>query len=112
MYVAGTHSLSDVITDLSIPINRLQYTDRYKQLESIINIYPEVDKLIGHSLGGSLILEYQKRHPERNVETITYGAPVLSFKGGKRYSNYLDPISSFDFGAIKQRSKYYNPHSY
>lgn len=86
-------------------------TSRYKQFEQIMDLHPEINRGVGHSLGGSILLEYIKRHPERNLETVTYSAPVISSSGGKRYRHYLDPVSMFDWGATSTGFST-NPHDY
>jgi len=56
-----------------------------------------IDRMVGHSMGGSVALEIAKQHP--NITTTTYGAPVFSTSGGDRYRDVFDPVSMFDFGA-------------
>ena len=110
VYVAGTHTAQDVLTDMSIPIGRLSQTNRYKQFEQIMNLYPEITQAVGHSLGASIVLEYLKNNPQRQLITRTYAAPVISGSPGQRYRHYGDFISALDFGA--QSSAYFgDPHS-
>jgi hypothetical protein len=59
---------------------------------------------VGHSLGGSVILEIRKQYPDRTFKTITYGAPVKSIStpdniDNKRFRNIGDPVSILDRGA-------------
>jgi pimeloyl-ACP methyl ester carboxylesterase len=59
---------------------------------------------VGHSLGGSVVLEMQKQYPDRTFKTTTYGAPVKSITtpdniDNKRFRNIGDPISILDRGA-------------
>ena len=54
--------------------------------------------MIGHSLAGSVALEFEKNN--KGYETTTYGAPVFGgFEGGNRYRHRNDTVSMFDFGA-------------
>jgi len=103
----------DLYADINIPFGTLAYTDRYQEMVQMIDLYKPT-RLVGHSLSGSEILEYQKRHP--NMDVKTYGAPVLDLNFMKisknRLSNYFDPISMFDWSAKKQFSRNINPHSY
>jgi hypothetical protein len=63
-----------------------------------------VSNLVGHSLGGSSVLELQKNHGEKTFKTNVYGTPAASFKtpdnaDNQRYRNYGDHISMLDRGA-------------
>jgi pimeloyl-ACP methyl ester carboxylesterase len=71
---------------------------------------PQIRRIVGHSLGGAVALELQKRNP--NLQTVTYGAPVTSISGGERYRELLDPVSIFDRGANMTLPSGINPHSY
>ena len=69
---------------------------------------PNIDRIVGHSLGGSVALELGDKH---KIETITYMAPVVDtglFNHGiqpERYRNDNDPISMFDRGAKSYERK-------
>ena len=73
-----------------------------------MNQYPNIDRVVGHSLGGSVALELAKNY---DVETRTYMAPVVDtglFNNGiqpERYRNTNDPISMFDRGAKSYERK-------
>ena len=66
---------------------------------------PNVKRVVGHSLGGSVALELQKNY--KGLESRTYGAPVWDPFGedkriyGKvdRFRNLVDPFSFFDGSA-------------
>ena len=69
-------------------------------------LYPDhkITSIVGHSLGGSVVLEMQKQNPDRTFKTTTYGAPVASMTvpdniNNTRYRNNDDVISMFDRGA-------------
>ena len=96
--IAGTNDLQDLYDDLNIPFNQTDQTLRYKNAIDLLYVNPDVTNFVGHSLGGSVALELEKNTPN-TYETTTYGAPVVSFKGGNRYRHKNDPISAFDFGA-------------
>ena len=69
---------------------------------------PNIDRVVGHSLGGSVALELGDKH---KIETRTYMAPVVDtglFNLGiqpERYRNENDPISMFDRGAKSYERK-------
>ena len=63
-----------------------------------------ITSLVGHSLGGSFVLEMPKQYPARTFKTTTYGAPVKSIIapddiGNKRFRHFRDAISILDRGA-------------
>ena len=83
---------------------------------------PQIENLVGHSLGSSVSYELQKNMPERNFNVRSYGGPVWDPLGidrtpydtwkslGKpdhgftptppeRYRNYGDIVSIFDDSA-------------
>ena len=105
MYVAGTSYLQDVWDDFKIPFGKTAQTQRYKDADALLAKNSQVSNLVGHSLGGSAVLELQKNHSgEKTFNTNTYGAPVMSMKtpdnvNNHRYRNYGDVISMFDRGA-------------
>ena len=115
MFIAGTRNFRDVYDDVTkIPVwGDLKNSKRYRDVEEEIKANPNVKKLIGHSLAGSVALEFEKNN--KGYETTTYGAPVFGgFEGRDRFRHRNDPISAFDFGA-KSVGFSFNPltaHSY
>ena len=101
MFIAGTRNFRDVYDDVTkIPVwGDLKNSKRYRDVEEEIKANPNVKNLIGHSLAGSVALEFEKNN--KGYETTTYGAPVfqLSSKSGNRFRHRNDAISAFDFGA-------------
>jgi len=79
----------------------LRNAERYQAAEKALKANPNIQRVIGHSLGGSVALELQKNHP--GLESRTYGAPVWNPIGGdakaERYRNWFDPVSVFDRSA-------------
>ena len=74
--------------------------------EKALRFKPNIKRVVGHSLGGSVALELQKHHPE--LMSRTYGAPVVDLKGAvqptwntkaERDRILGDPISMFDTSA-------------
>lgn len=65
--------------------------------------------MVGHSMGGSVVLEIGADRP--TIRTVTYGAPVFSFSSSDdRHRDFFDPFSVFDFGADSRHLTF--PHSY
>ena len=132
LYVAGTQNTQDVYDDVRhvppLPWSDMKQTERYKTAETYLNKNPQITKLVGHSLGGSVVLALQRNNPERNYEVVTYGAPVFvdlnPFRDKKfkvqRFKHIgreaqSDPISMFDMGATIVPINSENPltlHSY
>ena len=116
LYIAGTQNAQDVYDDVRhvppLPWSDMKQTERYKTAETYLNKNPQITKLVGHSLGGSVVLALQRNNPERNYEVVTYGAPIFvdlnPFRDKKfkvqRFKHIgregqSDPISMFDMGA-------------
>lgn len=81
-------------------------------MEQLIELY-NPKQLVGHSLGASEVLEYQKYNPL--IKTRTYAAPIISMSGGTasdRYKHSWDPIALLDRKAITTPSRSWNPHSF
>ena len=102
MYIAGTSNLQDAFDDLKIPFGLTRFSQRYQDANNLLKTNPQVNHIIGHSLGGSVGLELEQRHPEKTLDTITYGAPVLQYSNDKhlRFRHPSDPISAFDNGSL------------
>lgn len=101
MAVAGSQTAKDWWDDVSkVPFcSDLRKSDRFGQLNNALQKHPETKQLLGHSLGGSVILEKQQYYP--NLSTTTYNAPVLqlsSMPQGQRYRSNFDTVSMFDKG--------------
>lgn len=108
MYIAGTRSVRDALQDTMIPFGLTAHTDRFKEAQNALN--PQIKRVVGHSLGGSVALELAKKH---NLDSETYAAPVVSFEpSAKRHRHEWDPISILDRGASSTPSPSWNPHTY
>lgn len=116
LFIAGTSNLQDVWDDLKIPLRLTRFSQRYQDADNLLKTNPQVKKLVGHSLAGSVSLELQKQQPDKNYDVTTYGAPVLQM-GGQKYKRFRkagDLISGLDDGAITYKGSM-NPkeaHSY
>ena len=114
LYIAGTSDLNDVYDDITkIPFfGSIKNSTRYNQAKTALDSNHNITKIIGHSLGGSVALEFEKNNPK--YQTTTYGAPVLQIgtKIGNRYRFPYDPVSYLDNGAITVDKFNINPHSY
>ncbi len=105
----------DLYDDAKIPLGLTRTTHRYDQLQKALAAHPGVKHMVGHSLGGSTVLEAAKTRP--GLTTTTYGAPVFDFFTGSllqqapnRFANRGDPIAALDAKA-QSASRLGNPHS-
>lgn len=118
LYVAGSHTAKDWYDDATkVPFwGDVREATRYQEADKALNANPNIKRVVGHSLGGSVALELQKNH--QGLDSRTYGAPVwdplgldnqkLGFHGQvDRYRNVSDPVSMFD-GSAKNSIKW-NP---
>jgi len=120
MYVKGTVDGQDWWDDVTkVPVwGNLQDSRRYKDAERAYNDLLQrglpVDRIVGHSLGGSVALQEQK---DKGIDfSRTFGAPVVDlnpFHRGtqERYRHPLDPVSILDRGAAWGNLLAYS-HSY
>jgi hypothetical protein len=108
LFIAGTTSFGDLVDDGTIPLGMTNRTKRYEQASKALSKSPQVKRVVGHSLGGSVALTIAQKH---DLVSRTYGAPVVSLRGGERYRAMGDPISALDFGATTSVVMGY-PHGY
>ena len=118
-YVKGSKTAREWWDDFTkIPAyGNLQNSERYQQARDAYQKLQDagnpVDRVVGHSLGGSVALQMQK---DLGIpRTRTYGAPVLDLGGSanvvNRFRHPFDPVSMFDFGAKEGNLQLY-PHTY
>ncbi len=111
LYIAGSHTARDLFDDVTkiTAWGDLRNAERYQAADKALKANPNIKRVVGHSLGGSVALELQKNHS--GLESRTYGAPVFNPTGGdakaERYRNWFDPVSVFDRSA--ERSFKANP---
>jgi len=121
-YTAGTQisrwgeNFRDVVDDVKIPFRGTRSTYRFAQLQKALKAHPEVKHLVGHSLGGAVILEAAKG---TSLTTTTYGAPVTDVlpqtpleKAPMRFANRGDPVAMMDSQAQSSNNGLGNPHSF
>ena len=115
-YVKGSVTKRDWLDDFTkVPFwGDTRDSERYQQAESAYNDLQAsghpVDRVVGHSLGGSVALQLQK--DKAIPKSRTFGAPVFDLAGsGERYRHPLDPVSVLDRGATWGRASLY-PHTY
>ena len=118
-YIKGSQTPRDWWDDFTkVPFwGDTKKSERYQEAEKAYDDLQgqgkPVDRVVGHSLGGSVALEMQK---EKGIaRSRTFGAPVvhLNMFGSKaeRYRHPLDPVSIMDRGAKWGKFKGY-PHTY
>ena len=120
-YVKGSVTGQDWKDDFTkIPFGNTREAERYQQAnkayDDLLASGKVVDRVVGHSLGGSVALEMQKN---RGIpQSRTFGAPVLDLNPlgqSERYRHPLDPVSILDRGATWGPFTGINPlstHSY
>lgn len=105
-YVAGTRSAGEAFRDWGkIATWNTSHIERYGQLTEALKNNPQVDTLIGHSLGASAVAEIQRQNNNKYLARY-YGAPFLNLNpfGGPDPRNQTfrhpgDPFSAFDHNA-------------
>ena len=90
--------------DLFIPFRMVSHSKRYKTANDYIqrNGYL-IDKVVGHSLGGAVVMELNNSNNER-WKVRTYNAPLMSWNlntdpNVERYRTSNDVVSILDRGA-------------
>ena len=119
-YVKGTKTAHDWYDDFTkIPFwGDTRNSERYQQADAAYEDLQAhgqpVDRVVGHSLGGSVALQLQR---DKGIPASrTFGAPVLDLKRSdygksERYRHPIDPVSVLDRGATWGKFKVY-PHTY
>ena len=120
-YIKGSATKRDWYDDFTkLPFGNTQNAERYQQAEKAHDDLQaqgkSVERVVGHSLGGSVALEMQKRLGV--PRSRTFGAPVVDLrpfgryrKNVDRYRHPLDPVSILDRGAHWGGLMSY-PHTY
>ena len=87
MYIKGSSTATDWWDDVSkIPFGDTAKSERYGQAMQAYNKLngngKHVNRVVGHSLGGSVALELQKNLAKqgRTVDSRTFGAPVMDLR--------------------------------
>ena len=123
MYVGGTTSTRDWQQNFTkLKTGGIRDMDRYKEAKKVLLENPQVDTLLGHSMGGSVVLELNKEFKDKNYKTRTYDAPVVSLiapifgidkptEQHKRFRMTGDLVSSLDNAAISYDTNTFNPVS-
>ena len=121
MYVGGTTSMRDWRQNFTnLKTGRVREMDRYKEARRVLLENPQVDTLLGHSMGGSVVLELNKEFKDKNYKTRTYDAPVISLispifgldkptEQHKRFRKTGDVVSGLDSGAINYSTDTFDP---
>ena len=124
LFIAGTHTLRDVLDDTLIPLHLVRNSQRYQQaLAALQSANGRVKYLSGHSLGGAVAAVLQEDAIAGRLgpnyrgfrEVRTYGAPLMHsdhIPNLHAYRRAWDPISALDSGAATTSAPTWNPHSY
>ena len=89
----------DYIMDKTKGVGDLKTSQRYQSLDNYLQTNKGINELIGHSLGGSVILEKQQQDP--SYTTYTYGTPVISLGNEGDVNRY---ITKYDFCTLFDRN--------
>lgn len=110
LFIAGTKNISDIKTDLLIPIHKLKSSARYKQFETLQKLY-NAKNIVGHSLGAQIVKEYTDDKP--NINAFLYNSPSMDDPRPNQiyYRHYIDPVSWFNSDTAITTFNI-NPHSY
>ncbi len=102
LFIAGTRDFPiDHWDDLKIPFGKTLEGKRGSDAETYYLSHPEIDTVIGHSLGGAIALGLSNKYKEI-IQSKTFGSATASLPGGGGVDRirYLgDPISALDFNA-------------
>ena len=124
MYISGTggksgfgSKVNDVFSDIFlIPTHNTQFSEKYQDVMKELDKNPNVSRLVGHSLAGSVIQDINNKHNQKYITSV-YGSPFVSMgKENKnpralRFRNRNDPISMFDRNAIQVDRNTINPYT-
>jgi len=119
--IPDNFSLNDAIDDLKIPEFKTRDIQRYKDADKFLKQNSDIKQLIGHSMGGSVVLQLNKDNNNK-FETRTYSAPVFDVvphnsndPENERFKTLGDPVAIFDNNARVTFKPTLNPldlHSY
>lgn len=117
MYIAGSKSVQDWIDNaLFIPTNTTVFHNIYRSASEELQKNPQITEVIGHSAGGSAVLELEKQYGDRIKKSRTYAAPVVSLFGNEpidekhlRMRTFLDPVAILDNSALTVNKNTINP---
>lgn len=111
MYIAGTNPANarDIYDDISLPFSGAAASRRYKIARRVLDVHPEITRLVGHSLGAAVA---ERLALERGLAKELYGAPRISWARDSHSHRYwLDPVSMLDRGAQGSWAPNFNPHT-
>ena len=121
-YISGTggksgfgSTMNDVFSDILLaPTHNVQFSEKYQDVNKELEKHPDVTRLVGHSLAGSVLQEIRNRNNQKYV-TTTYSAPFISFENRQknphalRFRNQGHVISSLDRNALQVERGTINP---
>ena len=84
--IAGSHAARDWHDDVTtIPAwGDLKNSERYQQADKALRANPNITRVVGHSLGGSVALELEKNSKNRITDSRTHGAPAFDPLGSDK----------------------------
>lgn len=116
LYIAGTQDAVDIVDDAKLPFDGVSRTARYLAAERILEQNPEIDHIVGHSLGASVAADLALR---LSTTYELYALPAWYRTKTNRqllpehvHSEMYDPISVAGKQHDRSRPSTYNPHAY
>ena len=112
--IAGTHSIANVVTNLTIPFGQLHATPRY---QAALQKWLDLGKptIVGHSLGGAIAGLLTASYPVWKGKARLYGEPRASWRESdpriESFRHFGDPVSLLD-RAASSSFHFGNPHSF
>lgn len=73
---------------------KVYMTDRYKEASRVMQANPNIKKVVGHSLGGAVALELQKRYSY--LTGNVYGTPYWDPKGKDAIKSFLETQRNYN----------------
>jgi hypothetical protein len=86
-----TQESKDVKDDMKV---KVYMTDRYKEASQVMQANPNIKKVVGHSLGGGVALELQKRYTY--LTGNVYGTPYWDPKGKDAIKSFLESQRTYN----------------
>lgn len=101
MYVIGTHNISDVALDVTLPFAGPEWSQRYRE---VVKTYHDnrmrIKYIVGHSLGANLVSHLNKNSSfvRKHTKVITYNNPYvgIEYSNQEDYSNRGDVLTIFN----------------
>lgn len=116
LFLMGSEDLNDVILDLQLPFNNIEYSKRYKEIQQFYNKNKKnISRIYAHSLASHLIttINNDNKYMQEHTKIYSYNNPISPLTpmkpNQKDYTNNFDVISIFDPYAKRYKGTW-NPY--